>query len=614
MKSFDIRRTFNDFYKMKQIEETDATIQNWQELAFHFILNISVLIGLVLVPVYAASAIPRGDWKGLIFAAIAWLNVLLCRFVISPKSHKLRVVIFLVTVYFMIISLGVSKTLVGDARVWIVFMVVVTEVLLGGKISLAILVITSLSWYGLGILFKYEILNYPLAHLTKLIAPDALFTWLNTSVSLFGLGAILIISIRAVTKNLNKSLKYSRALTENLRKEAEERKQVERNLKGSEKKYRRLFENSPLLLMEIDKAYNIIAINPAMAKSIDSDLETLVGISVIDLLPEEIVQARSKQIERALSNNETIQFDDERDGKYFHNIFVPSPDGETLQVISQDITEQVQDRQKILKYQEHLNDLVKQRTDDLLREVESRKQVEQKAMKAQKMADIGLLAAGIAHELNSPLQSSLNNSDYLLRKYSDTVEDSPILRDKLNNIKRDILRCGKIVHSLQNYAHTSSHEYSVSDIGELVKSTLLLTKHQFKNYNNVYIKTEIEDDMPPFLCDQDHIMQTLINLLTNARDAMPEGGQITIQSNYSSDNGQFMLRVIDTGTGISEEDIKHIFTPFFTTKQVGKGTGLGLYIVHGYVQSRGGIIDVKSTIGKGTVITITYPEKPPSMP
>ncbi|MBS1248886.1 MAG: Sensor kinase CckA [Chloroflexi bacterium] len=418
----------------------------------------------------------------------------------------------------------------------------------------------------------------------------------------------LIISIRAITQSLNNSLQQSQALANSLKKEVEERKRAEHNLRISEKKYRGLFENSPLLLMEVDKVYNILAINHAMVESLGGDMESLIGENLADILPEDVFQARSKHFQIALSKNKTINFNDERAGRYFYNIYVPSPDQKTLQVISHDITDEVKARQELLEYQELLSEKVETKTEELRREMEERKQVQQKAMEAQKMADLGVLSTGIAHELNSPLQGILTTSDYLLAISARENVDAAVLESRLKTIKESVLRCTKIVRSLYNYAHPAPANLAPQYIHNIVEDTLVLIEHQFANYDKISINTEIDEDMPPFICDRDRIMQILINLLTNARDAMPDGGQITLQSRYHPEEGEFVIRVIDEGEGIPEDVLEHIFKPFFTTKEAGKGTGLGLYIVKGLVNNRDGRIKVDSSRGKGTVVTLTYPE------
>ena len=591
--------------------ETKATIQDWRETAFQFMLRIFILIGSFSYLIVAPCLAQQGDWIICVIGIIALAIVVAIYFALSKKSYRFRVILFLITFYLVALYVGVSKTLIGDSRIWLLFIIVISEILLGGKESLAILFIAVLSWYGLGIAFHYNLIHYPLKHLETLIAQENFYPWQNTSVALFSAGFIIIVSIRIIINNLDKSLKESRALSKSLKKEVKRREAARKSLKNSEKRFRGIFENSPHLIMEIDKNFQILAVNQKMAESLGFDADILVGSNLKNLLSKEVFQSRLKKTQIAFANNEIVHFNDKRSGKYFRNIFVPSLDGQTLQVISQDITEQEQDKQKILHYQKHLTDLVKERTNDLFHEIEERKQVEAKAMEAQKLADIGLLATGIAHELNSPLQGILTNSDYLIRKYSNTFGDESILNVKLEEIKKNILRCNKIVRSLQNYTYMKPSEFSPHSIAEIVENTLSLTKHQFKNYDNISITTKIEKEMPPFICDQDRIMQSLINLLLNARDAMPEGGEITIQSAYHAEKRQFVIKVMDTGVGIPEEVREHIFKPFYTTKAVGKGTGLGLYIVHGFVKTRGGKINVKSSPGRGTTITLTYPEDIP---
>jgi len=608
MKTYNLLETLLDFIGLSPIEDNRETIQNWREFTFNAMLNIGLLVITCAYIIATSSAFVRGETGIFYFNTATFLILLFTRFGINKKYYKLRVNIFLVTIFLYGIYLGTCKTLVGDARIWLLFLIVIAEVLLGGKVSLIILAVCTISWYGVGLLFQYEILDYPLEHLLTLIQPGAIFTWRNTGVVLFALGLVMIVSIRVIIYNLIRSLNQSRNLTNTLQDEIKAREKIEQHLRNSEQRYRGLFENSPMLIMELDKDSNIRAVNPAMAKSLGYDVEILEGGNFSEILPLEFYQNRIEYGQEALSKNEIVKFEDERNGIHFFTILVPSPGGESLQVISQDITEREKDRLQILHFQEHLTDLVKRRTDDLFREVEERKQIERKALEAQKLADIGLLATGMAHELNSPLQGILTNSYYLLKKYDNKNLDHPSLREKLVSIKRNVLRCTKIMSSLRNYSYAEPGELSPNDLSEIVHGTLLFTKHQFEKFDNISIITELEADMPSMLCDRNRIMQALINLLINARDAMPRGGKITIQSNYSPEKRQFVVKVIDTGDGIKEEILKRLFTPFLTTKPVGQGTGLGLYIAHGFVQARGGTIDVQSTSGEGTVVTLVYPE------
>jgi signal transduction histidine kinase len=152
------------------------------------------------------------------------------------------------------------------------------------------------------------------------------------------------------------------------------------------------------------------------------------------------------------------------------------------------------------------------------------------------------------------------------------------------------------------------------DFNEIIIDTLLLTEPQLKTWLNVNVLTDLGENLPPLFCERIQIVQALINLLTNAHDAMPNGGEISIHTRYDADGKRFALQVSDTGSGIPKAIQKKIFDPFFTTKEVGQGTGLGLSIVFGVVKAHGGEIEVESAPKQGTTFTIYLPKEPIQKP
>lgn len=157
-------------------------------------------------------------------------------------------------------------------------------------------------------------------------------------------------------------------------------------------------------------------------------------------------------------------------------------------------------------------------------------------------------------------------------------------------------------------------EAEAGNLVEIIHKTLLLIEHQLLSWSNIRIEKDLAVDLPPIMCDRNSIMQVLINLLTNAADAMPHGGKIIIRTRYDANNERIMLQVADTGEGIPEKNLSKIFDPFFTTKDVGEGTGLGLSIVMSIIQAHGGEVRVDSEPGQGAMFTVSLPEKPPEMP
>lgn len=243
-------------------------------------------------------------------------------------------------------------------------------------------------------------------------------------------------------------------------------------------------------------------------------------------------------------------------------------------------------------------------------DITEQKQTQAWLLNAQKLADLGTLAAGVAHELNSPLQVITGVSQSLLRRQTAGTLEPDYLCRNLDVIQRNGWRCAEIVRSLHTYARVSSGQLASTDLNEVVRDTLLLIEHQLRSWSNVAVVTELTPDLPSLQCDRNQLVQVLINLLTNARDAMPEGGEITVQT--SADAGRLYLRVSDTGAGIPDSIRPKLFDPFFTTKPIGKGTGLGLSIVAGIVRAYGGEISVDSAVGRGTTFSIHFPVTVPA--
>jgi two-component system NtrC family sensor kinase len=228
--------------------------------------------------------------------------------------------------------------------------------------------------------------------------------------------------------------------------------------------------------------------------------------------------------------------------------------------------------------------------------------------RAEKLAAVGRLAAGVVHEINNPLATIAACAEALEQRTeegafaaSESVDD---LAEYLGLIKNEAFRCKTITTDLLDFSRVRASDRTQVDLGEIVRSAANLISHQ-KRGTNISQRIKIESDLPPISADGGQIQQAVIALATNAIDAMPDGGQLTFR--VFSKGNRLVVEVEDTGAGISQENMPKIFEPFFTTKDVGKGTGLGLSVCYGIISEHGGRISVRSNVGKGTTFSIFLP-------
>ncbi|MBM3804435.1 MAG: PAS domain S-box protein [Acidimicrobiia bacterium] len=229
-----------------------------------------------------------------------------------------------------------------------------------------------------------------------------------------------------------------------------------------------------------------------------------------------------------------------------------------------------------------------------------RVKMEDQLIESEKLTSIGLLAAGVAHEVNTPLAVVSSYSQML---YKQLHQDDPKAKI-LDKIIKQSFRASEIVNSLLNFSRTSGSEFRLVDLHAVVSDTLSLLEHQFKT-SKVRIKREFGSSVPQVLGNPGKLQQVFLNLFINAKDAMPDGGELLIKT--SSQDSIFRVEVVDTGVGIAEEHLKKVYDPFFTTKELGRGTGLGLSVTYGIIQEHSGKIAVDSKPGYGTRFTLEFP-------
>jgi PAS domain S-box-containing protein len=236
----------------------------------------------------------------------------------------------------------------------------------------------------------------------------------------------------------------------------------------------------------------------------------------------------------------------------------------------------------------------------LFDDVTQRERMEEQMSQTEKLTSLGLLAAGVAHEVNTPL-AVISNYIQMLAKQMPEGDPRQGIIDK---IVKQTFRASEIVNNLLNFSRTGATEVIDIDVNRVVEETLSLVAHPLKT-SQIQVVKQLGEALPCVRGSANKLQQVFLNLFLNARDAMPTGGMLEVRT--AAHNGSVEVEVADTGAGIAREHIHRIFDPFFTTKSNGRGTGLGLSVSYGIIKEHAGKIDVRSTPGKGTSFHVEFP-------
>jgi len=238
----------------------------------------------------------------------------------------------------------------------------------------------------------------------------------------------------------------------------------------------------------------------------------------------------------------------------------------------------------------------------LVKDIEQRRIIEEQIAQADKLASIGQLSAGIAHEINNPLGIILGYTQLLIRNEKPNTEKY----NDLKTIEKHVRNCKSIVEDLLNFARGSKPNEDVMRMEEAMEDVLNFIQ-QHAGLDNITVKKTYDAAVPEMLLDEKKIKQVFMNLIMNAKHAMGKEGTLVIATGFNPDEGNVFVKISDTGHGIEKKDLVRIFDPFFTTKPTGEGTGLGLSVSYGIVKNHGGDILVESKAGKGSTFTVVLP-------
>ena len=247
----------------------------------------------------------------------------------------------------------------------------------------------------------------------------------------------------------------------------------------------------------------------------------------------------------------------------------------------------------------------------LIDDITDQTEMEGQLAQAEKLSSIGLLAAGVAHEVNTPLAVISSYAQMLARQVKGDLKLGPLLE----KITQQTFRASEIVNGLLNFSRTSGAEYRETDVNGIIRDTLTLLDHQFKTAQ-ISVETDLIAGLPPIMGNAGKLQQVFLNLFLNAKDAMAgmsaENGERRTLRIATEVNGHVSISIADSGLGIAPEHLRRIYDPFFTTKTARRdgqprGTGLGLAVTYGIIQEHSGKIHVESQLGSGTTFYLEFP-------
>lgn len=369
-----------------------------------------------------------------------------------------------------------------------------------------------------------------------------------------------------------------------------DRKRAEQELRKSEELYRDLIENAHDLIYSIDLEGNYTSINQAVERITGYTREEALAMNICQVVaPEHLTKVR-QMIGQTMAGDGFTAYESELVAKDGRRIAIEI---NTSAILEHDVPVGVR---------------------GIARDITERRQLEDQLRQAQKMEAIGQLVGGIAHDFNNMLTAITGYSDLTLRK----MPDSEPLRHNIEEIKKASQKSADLTYQLLAFSRQQVLQPKVLSLNQILADTSKMLQRLIGE--NVELSVFLDPDAGTVKVDPDQLSQIIVNLAVNARDAMRQGGKLTLETSNvyideiyalqhagATEGPQVMLAVSDTGAGIDAAIVDHIFEPFFTTKVVGKGTGLGLATVYGIVKQSGGTIRVYSEIGHGTTFKIYFP-------
>lgn len=582
--------------------EKGEGLDYWRSRMLQHVVAVGFIIGFfVLVPT-VIFLLNAGYWQLAVFDTAVYV-VFVGLMMIPSLTYRTRAAIILLTMFSLGVWILATLGIMSGGPVWLFSFAVMTGILLGFRAAVVAILINTvtLAVFSLLRLHGFVAVGQPVyPSVTRALTTGFNFLFLNAMVAL---------SIAGLTRGLQLVITRAREARDNLVKEVDVRKQTERFLKASEEKYRLLAENLSDVLWSLDMDFNINYIGPAATTLLGWSVEELTGRNMVDVLAAE-------SSERALTVIGELLAESEKSGDFNKaatlTIDMYCKDGGTLKM---------ETRGALLLGEDGRPIGIIGISRDISRRIQAQKEneaLQARLAQSKKMEAIGLLASGVAHDLNNVLSGIVSYPDLLLL---DLPEESP-LRKPLETIRQTGNKAADIVQDLLVMARRNIQELNTVSINKVVEEHLTSPEHLdlLVRYPGIDVHTELAPHAANIKGSSIHLKKALMNLVINAAEAQPQGGHLTIRtSNCMFDRpprdvsqmppGRYVcLEVSDSGVGIPEDDLQRIFEPFFTRKVMGRsGSGLGMAVVWGTVEDHKGYISVQSEELKGTTFRLFFP-------
>ncbi len=587
--------------------EAHDTLRVWQARVLHSLFLTALILGFLTIVPSVWLSMREGLYPVALFDCIAYI-LLVVLFVSRKISYSIRAMAISILVYLVGLILFLVLGPSGAGPIWLFAFPVITGVLLGFRAAVASLSLNcaTLVAFGLALLTGHIGWAYPVV--------NPMAKWVVICLNFMLLNSLATISLTSILKGLQEALSQEKLLRKsllekhaeledshrNLQKEIAEKEVVLKELGESDQKVLLLAENALDCIWQMDRDLRFTYVNPAVRTILGYLPEEWIGTRATDHCPPDEVNKTEKAINELYGSSRSHGFLAETRWRHKDGHFVP------VEILSKQL---VDHEGTVIGLQGSTRDISERKVEE-----ERRKELEDQVRRSQKLESIGTLAGGIAHDFNNILSSVIGYTELALYD----MEKGSVLEGYLNEVHTAGLRAKELVKQILAFSRRSDQEKKPVQVSLLVKEVVKMLRSTIST--TIDIKHSIRSSSL-VMADPTQIHQVLMNLCTNASHAMEEsGGTLEIEVSDTEIDRAFTkeypdlqpghylkVRVSDSGTGISPAILGAIFEPYFTTKEPGRGTGLGLSVVHGIVKGHNGEITVESEPGKGSTFQVYFP-------